>query len=431
MRSFHVIQTCLVLSLMAHSVHTLSADVIKLKNGGEVRGQITDETSPQQVVIQTLSGSIVAVKRDHIQFVTKRLLRYEEYERLARRTKNTFDAQWKLAEWCRERGMKAERETHLRNIIALNPDHLESRRALGYSKVNGEWSTHDERQRARGLVKYKNRYITPEELELIKKAEANSAQVREWSKKIKKYHGWLTHRLASKRKEGTRKLWEIRDPYAVVGLARYFRNDKNVRFREFYLKILANIPGLKPTGPLVWQALNDNNEAIRYAAVNALRKDQYPAAMGMFIAALRSPYNPTVLRAARGLARVGDERAISPLINALMTTHRYKVRVRDRSGTMSFGSNGTFGNNQNLLPPQIEAMMRAGLLPNGVIVNPPVGLNKPVRTKVITVSRNHQNAEVLAALRKITGQSFGYNQRDWRLWHAAVKSGNGTLTKSP
>jgi hypothetical protein len=76
-------------------------------------------------------------------------------------------------------------------------------------------------------------------------------------------------------------------------------------------------------------------------------------------------------------------------------------------------------------------MIRAGLLPNGVIINSPVGLKKPKRTKVITVTRSHQNSEVLTALRKITGQSFNYNKRDWRLWVASAKAGNSPLVKSP
>ena len=31
--------------------------------------------------------------------------------------------------------------------------------------------------------------------------------------------------------------------------------------------------------------------------------------------------------------------------------------------------------------------------------------------------------EVLAALRKITGESFGFDERTWRLWWAAKKNG--------
>jgi hypothetical protein len=432
----HGIGTLFLLGALFVPCAGLPADVIKLRNGGEVRGKISRDISiktADPLIIETLSGSVLAIERKHIKFATRRLLRYEEYETRARRTAATVTAQWELAEWCRAKSMKAEREKHLRRIIDLEPDHLVARKILGYTKTDGKWSTHDERQRARGLVKYRSRYITPEELALTEKSNAETARVREWNKKIKRWHAWMTYRLPSRRKEGTEKLLAIRDPDAVVGLSRYFRDDKNSRMRLFYLRRLADIPGPNPIGPLVWQSLNDQNQELRYASLNTIPKSQYPTAMSMFARALRNSYNVIVQRAALGMARVGDERAIPALIEALVTTHRYRIRIPDRSGTTTFGTNGSTGAgaNQNVIPPQVEAMMRAGLLPNGVIINPPIGLKKPKRTKVITVSRSHQNSEVLTALRKITGQSFNYNKRDWRLWVASAKSGNSPLVKSP
>ena len=63
-----------------------------------------------------------------------------------------------------------------------------------------------------------------------------------------------------------------------------------------------------------------------------------------------------------------------------------------------------------------------------MIVNTPNQPPKPKRKMV--VKRDHQNAEVLTALQRITGKNFGYDERTWRLWWNAEKSGaNGAAPK--
>jgi hypothetical protein len=133
-----------------------------------------------------------------------------------------------------------------------------------------------------------------------------------------------------------------------------------------------------------------------------------------------------VRRAALGLQRVGNEEAIPYLVDALVTTHTYRVWV-DAPG-VSVNPNGTAAQPQTVLPPDIELQLRAGQLPHGVIVNTPNQPPKPKRKMV--VKRDHQNAEVLTALQRITGKNFGYDERTWRLWWNAEKSGaNGAAPK--
>jgi hypothetical protein len=71
------------------------------------------------------------------------------------------------------------------------------------------------------------------------------------------------------------------------------------------------------------------------------------------------------------------------------------------------------------LPPEIEAGLLTGQL-GGVIVNQPF---QPQRTRTVTVRQSHQNPEVLEALKRITGENFGFNERTWKLWLAAEKKG--------
>jgi HEAT repeats len=410
-------------------VRPASADLVKLKSGGEIRGQLDGDValkSRKPVVVTTVSGGVVAVEPVNVRFITRRPFKVELYETRAKETPRTVDAQWKLAEWCREQNLSSQREDHLRILLELSPNHRRARLALGYGKYDGKWMTRDEWNRSRGLVKYKGKYITPEELELIKKSEAELQRELVWYRKVKTWKNWLSARYAVRRAQGQKNLQTLTDPDAVAALSKYFRDESNRALRVFYVQLLSKMKGPKPVPALVYQTLNDADYEIRYAALNGISRDQYATAVPYFVRELRDSSVVIVRRAADGLKRVGDDRAIPALINALVTTHRYKVRVPDTSGTIGFSTGGAFGASQSTLPPQIEAMLRTGQLPNGVIVNNP---QQSVRTKVITLKYDHQNREVLAALERITGVSYGYSKRDWQLWLASTKNGKGV--KSP
>jgi HEAT repeats len=407
----------------------LAADLVKLKSGGELRGQLEGHVSlkgRKPVVVTTVAGGVVAVEAVSVQFVTRRPFKVELYETRAKGTPRTVAAQWEFAEWCRRQGLTSQREDHLRILLELAPNHRRARLALGYGKYDGKWMTRDEWNRSRGLVKYKGKYITPEELELIKKSDAELEREITWHRKVKTWKNWLSNRYAIRRAEGLKNLQKLTDPDAVPALSKNFSDESNRAMRALYVRLLSKLKGAKPVAALVHQTLYDTDYEIRYAALNGISKDQYAIAVPYFIRELGNASVVVVRRAADGLKRVGDDRAIPALINALVTTHRYKVRVRDTSGTIGFSTGGSFGTPQPTLPPQIEAMLRAGQLPNGVIVTEP---EQRVRTKVITVKYTHQNREVLAALQRITGASYGYSKRDWQLWLASTKNSSGV--KSP
>ena len=401
---------------------------MKLKSGGEIRGRLGGTASLKNrkpVVVTTVSGGVIAVEAVSVKFIARRPFKVELYETRAKGTPKTVAAQWALAEWCRKQSLGSQRADHLRILLDLAPNHRPARLALGYGRYDGKWMTRDEWNRSRGLVKHKGKYITPEELELIKKSEAELQRELTWYRKVKAWKHWLSNRYANRRAAGQKNLQNLQDPDAVPALSKYFRDESDRGLRVFYVRQLAKIPGPKPVGALVYQMLYDSDNEIRYAALNGIAKEQYPVSIGYFIRELRNASVVTVRRAADGLKRVGDERAIPALINALVTSHHYKVLVADNSGSIGFNTNGSAAV-QSPLPPRIEVMLRTGQLPNGVIMNNP---QQAVRTKVITVKYDLQNREVLSALERITGVSYGYSKRNWRLWLASTKNSAGV--KSP
>lgn len=401
------------------------ADVIRLKNGGEVRGKIDRSTlrsDSKSFTIETLSGAIVIVDRKHLQFIVRRPLMVEEYETRAKLTADTVEAQWKLANWCSENRLAEQHTECLQHIVDLEPENEKARLALGFTKYQGKWMTQDDIKRAQGFVKYHGRYITTQEHALMMKSHAQRELEREWHKKIRLWKSWLTGKSPERRSSGLAELREITQPEAVPALMRYLQ-DSSTNQRILYVDILSQIPGPRPVVALVEQSLKDSDYGIRYQALNAIQPSQFSIAASHFLSGLKSDRNEIIKRAAVGLAKVGDGEAVPKLIDALITTHYYRVKVPDRQNTYSFAADGSGTvSRSSVLPPEIEAQLRTGQLPYGVIVLPP-STPQAQKMKVVTVKRKFRNTEVLAALTKLTRQSFGYDKRSWRLWVAAKNKG--------
>jgi len=187
---------CLLLSITVFQVPG-NCDLIKLKAGGEIRGKLQrhDSDSDEIRIIETLSGSRIAVAARQIEFVTNRPLSVEEYETRSRQISDTVQEHLELAEWCSENHLISQRHEELEKVLLLDPDHAKARAALGYTNRDGEWMTRDDVMRKNGYIKYKGRYVSTAELELLEKNEADIAEERKWFKKIKL---WLTLMMSSR-----------------------------------------------------------------------------------------------------------------------------------------------------------------------------------------------------------------------------------------
>ena len=406
------------------------ADLIRLKSGGEIRGEISQEkgaTTGPEVSISTLAGTAVTVAREQIEFVTRRPLKIEEYESRAKRTPHTVEAQWKLAEWCRQHNLRSQRDVHLENIVQLDPEHEKAHYGLKHTKVDGVWMTREERMTSQGYVKHKGRWMTPQEVELTEKTEAEREREEKWFQQVHLWKNWLTGSYAPRSRDALQAFRELKDPDAVAALAKNFQNEEDKRMRGMYIQILANIPGPKPVPALVRQSLGDVDYELRYAALNSIKPEQFEAATPLYVRALKNSVNAIVGRAGQALGRVADDRVVPQLIEALITTHEYQVRVpvQPTPGFLADGSGMTNGG--VALPPSVAIGLRTGQY-SGVIINQP---QTPQQTKIVTIEREEQNLEVLEALQKITGQNFGYNERTWKLWHAAQKNGVGNAPALP
>lgn len=405
---------------------TTSADVIRLKVGGELRGKIVKSSTTDVVALETLSGGVITVAADDVQFVARRSVAIEEHEIRSRQAADTVEAHWELARWCKDRNLSEQRTEHLQRVVELDPNHEAAHAALGHVWKDGAWVDWDQYMAERGYVKHKGKYVTQQEFDLLKKTADELKREQDWYPKVRLWLGWVTGPHADRRQNGLASLTAIDDLDAAPAVAKFLGAHPSKDVRLLGVSILAQCPGEKSSTGLVRIALRDDDQDVRTAALTGLPESQFDRVRPLFVKELRSASNAVVCRAATALGRMGDEASVEPLITALVTTHHYEVRV-PIGPTYSFGADGSMGGTSSAIPPEVEAALRTGQLPQGVIV---LNTPDPARMRTAVVRKEHQNAEVLAALKTLTGEDYGYDERTWQLWWSAKKHDGATLSKS-
>lgn len=395
------------------SANSSRADVVQLKSGGVLRGVVTPDAAGGSVRIQLVSGAVISVDRDDIAEIAKRPLKFEQYEAQRQLLADTPEAHWELAEWCREHSLVEQRRPHLERVLDFDPDFKPAHIGLGHTFYEGEWLTKEEyedRKREQGLVKLNGKFVPANQVEALQAQAAQSKAEKDWFAKVKLWLNWATGKLAPQAADGLANLRGIRDPDAMPAMVQLLGKSKLDDVRRLFIQLAGPIGGPQAGVSLSTLALRDDNRELRDLALNALKKDQQEIAQAIFTRALIDPNNEIVRRAAIALAKAGNAESVSPLIRALVTRHRFNIRVA--VPTNSFRSDGSGYSNDALIPPEILAGLRAGQYPNGVILPPP-----PVgTTKVVPVAVDIRNDEVLLALKKLTKHDFGYDEPAWLRW---------------
>jgi hypothetical protein len=308
-----------------------------------------------------------------------------EYVGRAAAAADTVDEQWALAEWCRNNALPKQREAHLRRIIELNPNHPQARYALGYHFVNGEWITRADARRQEGYELYRGKWRLPQEIEILESRARTELAEKEWLTRLRRWRRDLDDR--ERAKAAYVALAAIDDPVAVRPIGDVFARERVRSVKSLYADILARINSKEALGVLVERTLSDPDEEVFYYCIGLLAKSNAPHIGDPFVSALKDNDNRKVSRGAMALGQLSDKTAISPLIDALITTHKQIIDTGELN-TTTFGSGG--------------AAMQKG---NGL---------------ELRIHHVH-NQPVLDALSKMTGVDFGYDQKAWRYWYAQEK----------
>jgi len=351
------------------------------------------ESPRKQYVIQATDGAKITLDASQVKKVLPARPNEAEYERIAPTYPDTAAAQWELAQWCRDHKLTAQRQVHLRRVIELDPNHIEARRALGYSQVDGQWVTQEGAMTARGYVRHNGKWLSAQEVELAQsKRELDTAQ-QEWCQKLKRWRGWLG---TDRDQEARENITGASDPMAVKGLALGLRDDKDSRARLLFVAALAKIDAPEAARAMAIASIYDSVEDVRLTCLDVLQTKKRPEVVSYYVTKLNSKKNTNEIinLAAVGLGRMKDPSAIGPLIDALVTTHKFKIVQAGGDGAMS----PSFGKG-----------------PNGGGTGLAMGGGPKYRYQSIP------NQSVLDALVALTGRNFNFDKQAWKYWYSAQK----------
>ena len=423
------------------------ADLLTLQTGGIIRGRVTDPpflpsakpAPPDRVfsgkakgssrrnaglsgtiTLTTLTGGRLVLDATQVRSAVHRPMAVEEFEVRRQHTPDEIDALWQLAEWCRSRSLKREREETLRRILVHDPDHLLAHQGLGQSRHDGQWRTHDEEMRSRGFVKFEGRYVAMQEVEILKKMHSRRKVEQDWAERVRNWSQALSSPDAEKRRRGRTQLLKIADANAIPALNKILRTSEDEERRSLWVKILSRLPGTVAIPFLVEQSLFDASKAVRVDAQDIITPELRETAGPLYAHALKNGDNEVVRRAGRMLEKIGDETVVSALIEAVVTTHQVPVNVVDNSNTYSFGAHGGMTDPNTLpLPPDVAGKLATGAYPGPIQFTAPDQWSQVgPKMRTVMVNREFKNPEVLSALQSLTRQSFGYDKDQWRRWWA-------------
>ncbi|HUY35969.1 MAG TPA: HEAT repeat domain-containing protein [Pirellulales bacterium] len=371
-----------------------SGEIFELENGGRIEGDVLNpkESPRKRYVIKTTAGARMTLDKAQVKEVIHRAANDIEYEKVRPRYPDTVDGQWDLAEWCRQRHLERLRARHLERIIELDEDHEKARQALHYRRVGGQWKTQKQEMEEQGYVSYKGKWRTSQEVLIKERKRKAELAIKEWKGRLKRWRGWLDSGRAA---EATQQIDAINDPFAIPALEEALRHDEMEANRKRYIAALARIGSPSAWQVLCEHAVEDENSEVRLTCLDHLEEHPSGAFVEYFTSRLNDKNNPIVNRAAMGLARMKSPAAISPLIDHLITVHKYVVNPGSGGigGTFFNGSNGSSGGG-----------LSVGSSPPTVVAQP------------------HQNEDVLDALIKLAdGANFSYDVPAWKSWYAGRK----------
>lgn len=367
------------------------ADVFQLANGGRVEGRAVApaEGDNSKYIIELAGGGRITIPRSQVERVGETSDAEAEYQKLARSSPDTALAHWKMAEWCREQKLPAHAKQHVARVLELDPNHEKARTASGFRQQNGEWVTRDDLMASRGMVLYEGRYVTPQHVELLERQKESKVAEADWANNIDRLRRWLTGRREERIAQAHAELQAIRDPAAAEAVVNALRREKIPELKRLWIEIASHLDHQLAIDALVDRSLADPVEEIRMQSLEYLIKSGRPGLVTPYIRALKNRDNEIVNRAGAALGQIGDSAAIGPLIDALVTTHKFNASevnpdqhaytFSKDSSAFSFGGGG-----QKAVPQDVR--------------------NPAVLNSLVTLSG---------------GPSFDYDQDQWRRWLAA------------
>ncbi|MDO4551178.1 MAG: hypothetical protein Q4C96_08010 [Planctomycetia bacterium] len=373
---------------------TWAADIIQLKNGGEISGWVfgtTSEEKTSKVRMVTRDGIYLTISGDEVTSITRDGQVAEDYEKELKKIQNTVEDHLKIAQWCKENGAASREKAHLSYVLELDPENETAHKKLGHARdVDGKWKSYTERLKDEGLIRVRGKTLTThQKAQKERKNDIRAEEIR-LEKQIALWQKNLGGKSAIKSQEAVDGLNALVSERAIPGLQKAYETEKRVPVKRILVNALARIGNSEAAKTLAILAVDDPSEDIRMWCVRLLREKNDPDVTKYFISRLspKVSTNPQVNRAAECIAELGDKSAIPSLIEALQTVHKFKYSTGSGSQTSATMTNSPYGGGGGFS----------------------FGGGEKIGQSLIS------NAEVLKALERLTGVNHGYDKNLWKQW---------------
>jgi tetratricopeptide (TPR) repeat protein len=362
------------------------ADIFHLADGGEVVGQLVERGDDGEYIIKPVLGGSVTLAKDQVADVVRQSEHQAEYEKQSRALPDTVAAHRAMADWCKQHQLSEQSDHHLRRILELDPDDEQARTSLGYQRHQGKWLTRDEIMAERGMYYYDGAYRTAQDIALRKRDQAGLDAEVEWFRNLKLWRGWLDSRRPGRAEEAQVQIDRITEPEAATSLVKIANQERDEHLRLMWMRVLSQVRHPATMRKLIQFSLSEPDRETRLQCVEYLLSMNDEIDISIYVKALNAKDNHIINISAEALGLIGNPDAISPLIDALVTTH--KIPLADQGEmSASFSPDGSGG-----------AGLSAGSKPK-------------------FVNQDFQNPEVRRALIKLSGdQDFDFSETAWRRW---------------
>jgi HEAT repeats len=409
-------------------------DVITLRGGGQVQGKVVpDPSAKDRVQVLMMTGrKPLSLQRAQILDITPKSSPLDEYIVKRGKADKTAQAQYDLGAWCEQNKLVDLSRLHYEAALSNDKSFEPAHKKLGHVYKNGYWVTRDDLKAMQGLVKYKGRWITPEEMDNRLAEEKLDAARASWQSRIKMMRQAIVSGPTNRRREAEIQLMAIRDPDAVVPLVRVLAKEEPP-LRILLAEVLAAIPESAATAAMVKMILAEPTGDVRAVIFEKLKDRERPGVLKQLVRALSSSDITVINRAAWTLGNLGDAEVVPRLIPALLTTELHVIMVTPGASGNQGSVSGPalpgapLAANNSALALQTPPAVSQGAVAFGATVVPfyqlPGNVSTPPGTQIPqpeprVVPFTYQNVEVLAALQKLTGQDFGYDIPSWKGWLA-------------
>ncbi len=369
----------------------LCADEFQLKDGRAITGRAVQQgdANPQWAVELT-QGSYVRFADAEVAHSGHRTIKPEllkEYQAELAKLQPTAESHIRIAGWCRSKGLTSQADAHYYRALDFDPDDARARSALKFSKnESGRWVKLDELMtEGRGKVKDGAKYVYPEVLAIETARREADEKSGQWKSKLMRWH----RDIATGKSNAEKSLFElgqVNDPIAIATIRELLLKGKPAATRVLkltYVTLLTQFQSLDAVTTLADASVLDEDAAVREACFDALSRFGRDAAIGRYIGHLKNTNPLIVNRAGAGLQAMKADKAVFPLIEAVVTLHKQVVQPKgdsyNNTGAMTFGGD---------------------------------------KAEVKLVPSN--NEWVLGALVELTGKNFQYDKAAWINWYASL-----------